>query len=433
MILKQLFIVFSCIITITSMRSDCKNYTMKQLDKNLTRHDRLKVKCYVDPPNWIPWTVDGEGLSEELLITSSYKTGKAPSLLTPVSVLFKNSKIMELNEQNEQLTILVNIIAFWEDSRIKIAHSKHSGFIELPDITKTERHIWKPFDNLIFPEAKEVSFLFYPIIASEIIATSGKLANQLLKKKQYPSDTTVIVANFQWKVTIPCNTDFSAYPFDTQTCRLRMMSKRINVSIAKLPELYREYSNPNTKIKGYHLVADELSSTYGNHLSSSIKSTEFGVTISLTRKFASFFYLYYIPCIVVVTISFISFTVPLEAAAGRVGLLVTPFLSLITIYIHERSSCPERSSLNSLSKYLLGSMFFILFVIIQMSMILLYKRKARWNHSLPIINGCQKSEEIYKLRHAEEIHLMCKIDFVCLILAIVSYAVFNFIYFGIYL
>ena len=399
----------------------------------MTEQDILKVKCYVDQPKWKPLNVDGEGLMEDLSITSSYRTGRTPSLLTPVSVLFKDTKITELNEQNEQLTLQVSILAFWEDHRIKISHSKSTGFIELPDITKTERYIWKPFDNLIFPEAKEVSFLFYPIIASEIIATSGKLANGLLKTKQYLDGTTVIVANFQWKVTIPCSMDFSSYPFDTQTCRLNMKSRQINISIAKIPEVQEENKNVNTHFKGYHLITEEFSNTYANHLTSGTKSTEFGVTIAFTRKFTSYLYLYYIPCMVVVTISFISFTIPLEATAGRVGLLVTQFLSLTKIYIHERSLCPDKSSLNSLSSYLLGSMFFILLVIIQMSTILLYKRKARWNHNLSIINGCQSSEETYKIRHAQEMQLMCKIDFISFILAVVSYAVFNCIYFGIYL
>ena len=387
MISKRFFIAFSCIISMIFMKSNCKAHA-KDILKNMTGRVTPDVKCYVDQPEWTTLNVDGEGFVEDLSITSSYQTGKAPSLLTAVSVLFKNTKIAELNEQNGQLTLLVNILAFWEDSRIKIPNSKLAGFIELPDITKTERYIWKPFDNLIFPEAKDVSFLFYPIIASEILATSGQLGNRLWKKKQYFDNATLIVANFQWKVTIPCNMDFSSYPFDTQKCTLRMMTKNINVSIVKIPEIYNAYGYETTHIKGYHLIMEEFSNKHLNRLSSGIKSTEFGFTMSLTRKFAPYFYLYYIPCMVVVTISFISVTIPLEAAAGRVGLLVTQFLSLTTIYIHERSSCPDQSSLNSLSNYLLGSMFFILMVIIQMSMILLYKRKARWNHSLSIINVC---------------------------------------------
>ena len=433
MMIKRFFIVFSCISIIILMKSDCKSFKRNDL-KNIPGPSGHKIKCYfVEPPNWKPLKVGGEEIIEDLLISSCYKTGKSPSMVSPVSVLFKDTKIIELNEQNEQLTLTVNILAFWEDSRIKISDPNHTGFIELPDITKTERYIWKPFDDLIFPEANEVSFLFYPIIASEMIATSSQLGNGILKKKQYLNNTTVIVANFQWKVKIPCNTDFSAYPFDTQTCRLRMTTRSINVTIAEIPKIYKDNSNANAHIKGYHLIEEEFSKMYHNHLSPGTKSTEFGVTISLTRKFTPYFYLYYIPCMVVVTISFFSFTIPLKATAGRVAMIVTQFLSLTTIYIHERSSCPDKSSLNSLSKYLLGSMFFMLLVIIQMSVISLYKRRASWNHCWSIIIGSQFKEEIYKLRHAQEMHLMCKIDFICFMLAIVSYSVFNSIYFGIYL
>ena len=53
----------------------------------MTDQDTLKVKRYVDQPKWKPLNVDGKGFIENLSITSSYQTGKAPSLLTPVREL----------------------------------------------------------------------------------------------------------------------------------------------------------------------------------------------------------------------------------------------------------------------------------------------------------------------------------------------------------
>ena len=70
----------------------------------MTVQERLKVKCCFDQPTSKPWNVGVEAFIDDLSITSSYQTGKLPGLLTPISVLFKNTKIAELNEQNEQLT-----------------------------------------------------------------------------------------------------------------------------------------------------------------------------------------------------------------------------------------------------------------------------------------------------------------------------------------
>lgn len=415
-------------------------FNLSTLAKNLrnygsiddTNHEILTENHECSPPSkWISLKTPDGHLVENVCISKSYQSDKAPSSSSNILVSTK-ANIIELKEQERQLTVILDVIAFWEDTRIKIDRFYESSFIEMPDITRKSRNIWNPFEHLVFPEANEISLMPDGIIATDIIATYGKFANRLLRKYLFPNDSTVIMADFQWKVTIPCNMDFLAYPFDRQTCRVRMFVKKLNISIVDMPWITNEVIRDQSHIKGYQLVEEEYSKSYKDRRSSGSESTEFGINIKLRRIFTPYFNLYYIPCIVVVMISFLSFMIPVSSSS-RIGLLVTQFLSLITIYIHERSSCPDISDLNLLSYYLLVSMGFIFMVILQSLITLLYKRKTSLDRNLSIIKGTLIAEEINELRCAQEMHLICKIDCICFIIACVSYVAFNSIYFGIYL
>ena len=51
--------------------------------------------------------------------------------------------------------------------------------------------------------------------------------------------------------------------------------------------------------------------------------------------FQPFLYMYYLPCMAIVLVSQISFIIPLSSIPGRVALVVTQFLTLTNIFIHQ--------------------------------------------------------------------------------------------------
>ena len=61
---------------------------------------------------------------------------------------------------------------------------------------------------------------------------------------------------------------------------------------------------------------------------------KFGVKIKLQRIFENYVYNYYLPSILIVSASSLSFIIPLSAMPGRVGLVVTLFLTLRVHYVH---------------------------------------------------------------------------------------------------
>ena len=64
--------------------------------------------------------------------------------------------------------------------------------------------------------------------------------------------------------------------------------------------------------------------------------TKFGFTIKMSRRLQPFIMECYLPCIAIVIVSHISFILPLDAIPGRVALLVTQFLTLTNICIHQQ-------------------------------------------------------------------------------------------------
>ena len=61
-----------------------------------------------------------------------------------------------------------------------------------------------------------------------------------------------------------------------------------------------------------------------------------GFTISMRRKVWNYPITYYIPCALIVMLTQTSFIVPISAIPGRMAFLVTEFLTLTNIFIHQQ-------------------------------------------------------------------------------------------------
>ena len=65
------------------------------------------------------------------------------------------------------------------------------------------------------------------------------------------------------------------------------------------------------------------------------QGTYFGFYNNMTREIETYIYQCYVPCIAIVTMSFCSFIIPITAIPGRVSLIVTQFLTLTSIFVHQ--------------------------------------------------------------------------------------------------
>ena len=92
-----------------------------------------------------------------------------------------------------------------------------------------------------------------------------------------------------------------------------------------------------------------------------------GFDVTLARMIQPYLFQYYFPSIAIVVVSQISFIIPLSAIPGRIGLIVTQFLTLTNIFIHQMVSeykklcqCYNRNllSLLPLRSTLYGDLFY---------------------------------------------------------------------------
>jgi len=97
-----------------------------------------------------------------------------------------------------------------------------------------------------------------------------------------------------------------------------------------------------------------------------------GFEMVLKRKHEPLMYQVYIPCILFVTVSWISFIIDPKVVPGRMSLLVILFLVIINVFNNVKSSAPSASSstLNAIEKFVVTCIFSIFSAILEYAIVL---------------------------------------------------------------
>ena len=92
----------------------------------------------------------------------------------------------------------------------------------------------------------------------------------------------------------------------------------------------------NDKEDSNHTISNFLvTSTFFDNGWHTSGNNTIGIRFVLSHDMTPYFFKYYVPSIAIVTISMMGFTMPLTALPERVALLVTQFLTLTELFIHE--------------------------------------------------------------------------------------------------
>ena len=347
--LKSLALILITTLAIRNINADDNNQIhLGTKAESLTNALKNKFGCNpTDEWNVVRQNADN-GIINNVCISSSYQIYEPPSTLEsePVVMIFYDKKILEIDERRNFLTIAVKILALWEDERIKVSNSSfnHNQSV-LPPITDTRRYIWTPLSDLHVTRLKELTFTPAKTIA-DIELHRGRHINDYLlslsKDKsrniglhessvRFNPDTMIVTAFGKWTIKVSCSFDFSKYPFDDQNCRLIMRGPFRNLTIfdAQHSSFNQDmFGNFDLKQRLYVVpgVWSDFSQAY---------QTIFGVHNNMTRQIDVYIYQFYVPCIFIVTMSFSSFIIPVTAIPGRVAVIVTQFLTLTNMFIHE--------------------------------------------------------------------------------------------------
>ena len=278
------------------------------------------------------WKLIKQKSNEEYIknvcIPTSYHTTESPSInkLTNVHVIFYENQILEIDERRKSLTLLFGVWLLWQDHRIKTKDITTDKRIPLPLGT-----LWTPWIPLEIPQIrglKELNPIYERKATLELMP--GSSMNNYFSKDILPPNATVVNYYTKLNVKISCNFDFEKYPFDHQNCPLEMNGNNANITIHDITVL----GSDQEIFMGYHskhgvYLDNKFSHYYGGRMD------YFGFYNNMTREIETYIYQCYVPCIAIVTMSFSSFIIPITAIPGRVGIIVTQFLTLTSIFVHQ--------------------------------------------------------------------------------------------------
>ena len=307
---------------------------------NSTQKEEFKIEFGCIPQeNWNLFE-NHDKIVRNVCIDSNYQTHTEPrrsNYFYPILFRFERTKILDVDGIKRTFTMNFCVIIAWEDPRVKADFGGIESFIDLPPITTNSRaKIWTPFSGLDIDRLIRRQYVLDPIIARTVTLNSGALANEHLSADFFTPNETVIMTEIDWIITMKCDLIFSSFPFDENTCPVRLFLGNMNVTAQYDNETHRMMENLEYASEGYDIKETIFVDSQPVFIEEfNYNDFTFGFIIEMERQFRKYFFQYYLPCIIIVVASRFSFIIPLSAIPGRVALVVTQFLTLTNIFIHQ--------------------------------------------------------------------------------------------------
>ena len=236
-------------------------------------------------------------------------------------------------------------------------------------------------------------------------------------------------------IQISCRMNFDRYPLDTQECPFRIGSYYSSIETVNCTETYVYNKNLQRSLQ-YSIEIDPLPEKYRELVSGKKRYAVCGVNILLSRTKKQTFFQVYLPSMMFVAVSWVSFLIKPDIVPGRMALLVTMLLVLINVFNGVKAKAPKSTDLNAVDLYLvvcIGTVFLALF---EYALVLL-KEKCRSHEKLVrplnktntnrLNSGEQANPEVIQA-WAEKRPAMNRLDVFSLVLFPVFFTVFNVFY-----
>ena len=284
---------------------------------------------------------NGKLLANGACIDDSYTKNVVPEKgITKIYSVITNQTVRSVDSKEGSLSIDFTIKMTWEDPHIKTKYTEKD--IANEGIALSNRaigKIWTPDLRILNRKSFKIKDYWASIKTTHILTvprqtiTDGGTRNEVL---------TTIELTYEIESTIYCEFQHSAYPLDNQACHVSMGSSS-HGAIFVLDN--REHTSKRIFI---HSTSNFNISTTLFDQNTGLGNNLIGINIQMNRKLASFMLQYYIPCIAIVLVSQVSFVIPVHAIPGRVALLVTLFLTMVNLFIHQMVSMVDTHDFNCL-------------------------------------------------------------------------------------
>ncbi|KAK3930956.1 Gamma-aminobutyric acid receptor subunit beta [Frankliniella fusca] len=266
----------------------------------------------------------------------------------------------------QEISLDLFLQVYWEDPRVHIC-CNHS-VVELT-WTQQQPKFWVP--DLYIRQLREMKVL--------------SLFQEMTSVRLYSNSTMRV--SIGATVIIKCDMDFVLYPLDIQKCAVDFSSYKYTMEAMK----FKWKDDPPLSFPsdfgddGYRLAKYVVSFSTeknmqvifygeGNHSTARM-------LITMSREIRSHLLESYLPSTLFVIMSWGSFVVIPEIVPGRMVLLVTTLLSLVTMFDTVRNNSPNALELKCIEVWLISCTLFVFFALLEYFVVLFGIRYDKhWRH-----------------------------------------------------
>uniref|UniRef100_A0A8D8X376 Glutamate-gated chloride channel n=1 Tax=Cacopsylla melanoneura TaxID=428564 RepID=A0A8D8X376_9HEMI len=273
--------------------------------------------CYQSPANQgkINYREKEKEVLDQILGPSSYDARIRPSGEngtdgpTIVRVNLFVRAITTISDNKMEYSVQLTFREQWLDERLK--YNDYDGRIKYLTLTEASR-VWMP--DLFFSNEKEGHF--HNIIMPNVYI------------RIHPQGS--VLYSIRISLTLSCPMNLKLYPLDRQSCSLKMAS--YGWTTDDLIFLWKE-GDPVQVVKNLHLPRFTLEKFYTDYCNSKTNTGAYSclkVDLLFKREFSYYLIQIYIPCCMLVIVSWVSFWLDQSAVPARVSLGVTTLLTMAT-------------------------------------------------------------------------------------------------------
>ncbi|XP_053678580.1 gamma-aminobutyric acid receptor subunit alpha-6 [Anopheles nili] len=232
---------------------------------------------------------------------------------------------------------------YWRDKRL----SFHGPIKSLSLSIKMLERIWRPDTYFYNGKHSHVHTITVP--------------NKLLRLSQDGE----ILYSMRLTIKASCLMELRSFPMDRQSCPLVLGS----YAYSRQQLLYQWKDEDSVDfVPGMTLSQFDLISFGQKNYTFIRREGEFSVlhvSFNLQRHTGYFLIQVYVPCILIVVLSWVSFWIHREATSDRVGLGITTVLTLSTISLDSRTDLPKVRYATALDWFLLMSFFYCIATLLE--------------------------------------------------------------------
>ena len=250
---------------------------------------------------------------------------------TKVYSTIETQNVRDVDAKKKTLSIDFTLTMRWLDSRIKtgFSHDNNESEEALLGPAAIDK-IWSPDLHILSRQSFKIKEEWATLITTRILKNRDINILDGKSSTRYELSIPTVEMKYEVKTTVYCmDWTYFAYPMDNQTCNVSFGSASASSIFTFLNTREQKFNRTTYTALDFDVSIrffDQNINNGRNHV---------GITILMKRLTTSYIYKYYAPCIAIVLVSEIGFIIPASAIPGRVALLVTQFLTLINLFIHQ--------------------------------------------------------------------------------------------------